>query len=317
MKVVFFGTPQFSADLLAFLLEKKIDIVAVVSKPDRPQGRSKTPVPTAVKKFLLDRFPSIPLFQPEVVSTPDFAAILGAYEPDFFVVAAYGEIIKSFLLEVPKKAALNLHTSLLPRLRGAAPIQRAIMSGETKTGVTVIHMVKKMDAGEMLKKVEVPIEKETTFGDLERALSLAGNEAIFDTLMHFEEYDKNKQIQDETAVTFAPKIELEDCEISWKEEALVIHNLVRGVNPYPGAWCYVKVKGELKRLKIFRTKVTGVALDLPPGAIANLDSPKENLIIACGKAHGLELLEVQLEGKKLLSSAELTRGIPRSFFEFF
>lgn len=315
MRVIFFGTPVFAAQVLEYLLQHHVNIVAVISKPDKPKGRSGTPIPTPVKMAALSHDPPLPLFQPELVSDLEFASTLKAFEADLFVVVAYGEIIKQHLLEMPFKACINLHASLLPKYRGAAPIQRCIMHGESESGVTIMHMVKKMDAGDMIVKVNVPIGLETTFGELEQLLCNAGKKALLDVMQTFEQGEPQRIPQDPLQATFAPKIELEDCEIYWNRPAQELHNLVRGVNPYPGAWCYVLVKEEKKRLKITRTKVVP-CVSTTPGTILNPHQTKGNLLIAT-EDQALELLEVQLEGKKSMSSEELTRGIPRSQIRFF
>ena len=157
MKVVFFGTPRIAGDVLGFLLKKNIEITAVISKPDKPQGRSNVPVPVPVKLIAQSHQPPIPVFQPEKVSAPEFAPTLESFNADLFVVVAYGEILKQHVLAIPKLACINMHASLLPKYRGAAPIQRAIINGETESGVSIMHMVKQMDAGDVIKMVKIPI----------------------------------------------------------------------------------------------------------------------------------------------------------------
>ncbi|MDP1879570.1 MAG: methionyl-tRNA formyltransferase [Parachlamydiaceae bacterium] len=318
MRVIYFGTPLFAAHVLEYLLQQGIQIVAVVSKPDRPKGRSGSPSPTPVKMAAQAFNDEIPIYQPDLVSSLEFAPILAAHQADLFVVVAYGEIIKQHLLDMPRLACINLHASLLPKYRGAAPIQRAIMEGENETGLTVIHMVKKMDAGDMINQVIVTIGPEMTYGELDQELCEAGKRLLLDTIKEFENGSPKSFPQDPSLVTFAHKIELEDCEIDWNESAQAIHDLIRGVNPFPGAWCYVTVKGEKKRLKISRSKVVvsdETDVSHPPGSMVNGNQTKGNLIIATG-SQWLELCEVQLEGKKSLSSDELTRGIPRSHLNF-
>src|ERR1700722_12681047 len=168
MKVIFFGTPPFAAHVLEYLLSQCIHVAAVVTKPDRPKGRSRVPLPTPVKLIAQQQIPPIPVYQPELVSDPEFADVLIPYQADLFVVVAYGEIIKQHLLDMPKLGCINLHASLLPKYRGAAPIQRCILEGETETGVTIMHMVKKMDAGDIIKTVKIPIHPDRTYGDLEK-----------------------------------------------------------------------------------------------------------------------------------------------------
>lgn len=314
MRVVFFGTPVFASRVLEHLLKHQVDVVAVISKPDRPKGRSGSPVATPVKETVLALNPSLPIYQPEVVSSPEFAATLASYQADLFVVVAYGEIIKQHLLDMPRRGCINLHTSLLPHYRGAAPIQRCIIAGETETGVTIMHMVRKMDAGDMIVKAIVPIGPETTFGEVENALCEVGKKALLEVILAFEKGNLPRTPQDEAQATLAPKIELEDCEVLWERPAQDLHNLVRGVNPYPGAWCYVWVKGEKKRLKISRTRLIACE-NSPPGTLLNAGQTKGNLVIATA-SQALELLEVQLEGKKSMSSEELARGIPRAQMRF-
>ncbi|MBA3722321.1 MAG: methionyl-tRNA formyltransferase [Parachlamydiaceae bacterium] len=312
MKIIYFGTPSFAADVIEYLFRNKVEIVAVVSKPDRPKGRSGSPVPTPVKTVALAINPSIPIYQPEIVSAPEFSDVLKQYNADLFVVVAYGEIIKQHLLDMPRLGCINVHASLLPKYRGAAPIQRSIIDGEAETGVTIMHMVKKMDAGDMIKVVKVPIGPEMTYGELEVSLCEIGKKALLDVLSEFEKGVIKRVPQDISQITFAPKIELEDCEIKWGLPAQQLHNLVRGVNPHPGAWCFVHVRGEKKRLKVMRTRVYSSS-DIAPGKI--LSTSKQNLIVGTEK-DALELIEVQLEGKKPMSSSELIRGIPLDQLSF-
>lgn len=309
MKIIFFGTPLFAAEVLEYLLQLGVEVCAVVSKPDRPQGRSKELIPTPVKMTALNHSPPLPVYQPEVVSTTEFAEVLKAYEADLFVVVAFGEIMKQNLLDLPRLGCINLHASLLPKYRGAAPIQRSIINGETETGVTIMHMVRKMDAGDMIEIVRVPIGPETTFGELEQTLCDIGKQALLKVICEFAEGPLLQIPQDHSKATLAPKIELEDCQIRWDQPAKNIHDLVRGVNPYPGAWCMIQLRGEPKRLKINRTRIVPYP-HTAPGAILNPSNTNANLLIATAD-QAIELLEVQLEGRKLMSSAEFARGFSR------
>lgn len=307
MKVVFFGTPNFSATVLQYLIDNGINVCAVISKPDKPKGRSAELVPTPVK--VVAQSNNIPLYQPELVSAPEFANVLPQYEADLFVVVAYGEIIKQHLLDMPKKGCINLHTSILPKYRGAAPIQRAVINGETETGVSIMHMVRKMDAGDVIKLVKVPIEENDTFGEVEKKLLEVGSKALLEIIQQFDKGKVTETPQNHELMTLAPKIELEDCEIHWCQPAQTIHNLVRGVNPYPGAWCEVMEKGQKKRLKIYSTRVQkGISGN--PGEILSIDNT--GMVIACGE-DGLKILELQLEGKKRMPPSELLRGTSIEF----
>jgi methionyl-tRNA formyltransferase len=314
MKIVFFGTPIFAAEVLEYLIQQGVEIAAIISKPDKPKGRSRDPVPTPVKIIAQALCPHVPVFQPEIVSSNEFAEILKQFQADLFVVVAFGEIIKQNLLDLPAFGCINLHTSLLPKYRGAAPVQRCIIAGETESGVTIIHMVRKMDAGDMIEIVKVPVGPETTFGELEQTLCDLGKVALLKVILRSKSGLLEGIPQDHTQVTLAPKIELEDCEIKWNQPAQNIHNLVRGVNPYPGAWCMIKVRGELKRLKINRTRIVPHPSG-HPGTILSPAQTHSNLLIAT-ENQVIELLEIQLEGKKLMSSAEFIRGIPSQFLVF-
>jgi methionyl-tRNA formyltransferase len=312
MKVIFFGTPAFAAATLQYLLKYQVNIVAVVTKPDRPQGRSSHPIPTAVKQATLSEGKTIPLFQPAIISAPEFTPLLKSFDADLFVVVAFGEIIKEHLLNMPKIACINLHASLLPKYRGAAPIQRCIINGEEETGVTIMHMAKKMDAGDIISTIKVPIGLETSYGELEEKLCVAGCELLLKTIHDFERGTVLRTVQNHEAATYAPKIELEDCQIDWKLPAVSIHNLVRGVNPSPGAWCWVEVKGEKKRLGIIKTHVLSEATG-NPGQI--LFATKEGIAISTGQ-QAIRVVELRLEGKKAMNANDFLRGIPSNALLF-
>jgi methionyl-tRNA formyltransferase len=306
MKVIFFGTPDIAAHVLQFLLANNVNIVAVVTKPDRAKGRSSTPVPTPVKVAALANNPPLPVYQPEFVSVQEFAPILEKYNADLFVVVAYGEIMKQHLLDMPKLGCINLHASLLPKYRGAAPIQKCIIDGDAIGGVTVMHMVKKMDAGDIIKMVTVDIGPNMTAGELTDEYAKIGSQALLDVIGEFEAGVIRHVPQDAEKSTFAPKIELEDCELNWNLDAHILHNLVRGVTPEPGSFCYVKVKGEKKRLKIKSTRVESELSGLP-GEI--LTATKDGIVVACG-SNALRIIGLQLEGKKEMPIGEFLRGTP-------
>lgn len=307
MKVVFFGTPQFAANVLEELMRAKIDVVAVISRTDKPKGRSSTPVPTPVKEVALKHH--IPVYQPEKVSSEEFRSILDSLQADLFVVVAYGEILKQHVLDAPKLGCINVHASLLPKYRGAAPIQQSIINGDAESGVSIMYMVRKMDAGDVISTVVVPITEEMNFGELEAKLCEVGSPALLEAIELFKKGKVAGISQNEAEVTFAPKIELEDCQINWNQPAKKIHDLIRGVNPYPGAWTYVTVHDETKRFKIFSSKV--IKVDGFPGV---MEKHQGNSLIYCSEG-AISLLEVQLEGKKRMSADELFRGIPLHHFK--
>lgn len=305
MKVVYFGTPLFAAKVLTYLVDRGIEIVCVVTKPDRAKGRSLNVIPTPVKEAALSFNPPLPVLQPVIISDAMNTPILEKFDADLFVVVAYGEIIKQHLLDMPKIACINLHASLLPKYRGAAPIQKSIIDGEAITGLTVMHMAKKMDAGDIISTKTVTIGRDMDYGELEEELCLAGSKLLLETINNIKNGTAERIPQDHTLATIAPKIELEHCKINWNEPSTTIHNLVRGVNPEPGAWCYAIVKSDTKRLRIIKTLVGPENKDKTPGSIISLT--ENGLLVACGNG-SLYLQRIQLEGKKQVSALEFFRG---------
>jgi methionyl-tRNA formyltransferase len=305
MKIVFFGTSSFAAKILSRLIEEDYPVVAVVTRPDREKGRNLNASPPPVKEIALQLNPTIPVFQPEKASTPEFAPILKALDADLFVVVAYGEIIKRDLLAMPKLGCINIHASLLPKFRGAAPIQRSLMEGEKETGITIIAMSPQMDAGDILAIEAVPISEEMTFGELDVRLSELSIDLLLKVIRQFEEGEVVRTPQDHTQATLAPKLIPEEEKIDWKRSAVAIHNQIRALSPSPGAWTGIKIGPDVRRLKIRKAKVIAGLSD-EPGSL--LSFGKEGWIIACGQ-DALRLLDVQLEGKKAMSAEECIRGI--------
>lgn len=304
MKIVFFGTPPFSAQILEFLIQHDQEILAVVTRPDRPKGRSQKMQSSAVKTLCEEKYPRLPLFQPEKASDEAFAATLRALEPDVFVVVAYGEIIKQNLLDIPKKLPINIHASILPKFRGAAPIQRAIMEGETETGITIMEMVLKMDAGAMLEVAKTEIGEDMTLEELEGTLCKLAGPALLHVLEKVESGTLQKIEQDESQVTFAQKISLEDRIIDWKKSCHEIHNQIRGLSPFPGAFCFIEQNGQLKRLGIKRAQKSP---DLSGMAGETIAYGNGEWVVGCGKG-ALSLLDLQMEGKKILDIESFLRG---------
>lgn len=304
MKIVFFGTSDFAARILKDLLNKSFDVVAVVTRPDRPQGRTLQLVPPPVKKLLIDQQSNLPVHQPEKASTPEFQEILSRYEADLYLVVAYGEILRQHILDLPKLGCINIHASLLPRYRGAAPMQRCLMDGCDKSGITIIEMVRQMDAGDMVAQTEVSISEDMNLGQLETKLMEASFELVPKVLRDFDSYFKNKIPQDPSQVTFAAKILPEELELNWNEPAKKIHDKICALSPSPGAWCKVKIGDDVKRLKV---KSSSVILDAtaPAGSIISLD---KEIVIACLQG-AIRLGEVQLEGKKAMSASDFLKGI--------
>ncbi|NGX39642.1 MAG: Methionyl-tRNA formyltransferase [Chlamydiae bacterium] len=303
LKIVFFGTPPFAAQILDALFDSNHEIVGVVTQPDRPRGRSQKLLPPAVKTLVLEKRGQCPLFQPEKASTEDVAKALAVLKPDLFVVASYGEIIKENLLSIPLQGSINVHPSLLPKYRGATPIQSALMNGDAETGVTIIEMVLKMDAGDILEVVKTPIGPGETFGELEQRLCALSIPLLLKVIEKIEKGTVKKIKQDETQVTFVKKIINEDRFIDWSKSADRLCNQIHALSPAPGAFCFVEIRGQKKRLMIKRAK----SISREGDAGDTLFFAKGEWVIACGNG-ALSILELQLEGKKALSIKEFTLG---------
>ena len=305
MKVVFFGTSSFAARVLTHLVEKKIDLQAIVTRADKPKGRNLELSYPPVKQTAIALCPHIPVFQPIKASTPEFAQVLQGFTPDLFVVVAYGEIIKQNILDIPKKGSINIHASLLPKYRGAAPMQRCLMDGAVETGITIIEMTLQMDAGDMLAIESIPIPSDMTLGELEPLLCNLGCDLVWKVIKQIEAGTEKKQPQNHAMATIAPKITAQEEMIDWSRPAQDLHNLIRSLSPFPGAWCKIRLGSQEKRLKIKRSIVESQVQGIP-GTVLSLS--KEDFIIACG-AGGLRLIEVQLEGKKTMPAADFIKGI--------
>lgn len=308
MKIVFFGTPAFAADCLAYLLDHGISIAAVVTQPDRPQGRLLQVSPSAVKTSVLTRKLQIPIFQPEKASDPHFLEEIAKLKPDLFVVVVFGQLLPQKLLDVPRLGSINVHPSLLPKFRGAAPIRRALMEGEKETGVVIQKMIRQMDAGDVLAVEKLAIPSEMNHGELEALLLEMSKPLLLKVIHSYEKGEVKGTPQDHERATFAPKINTEEGFIDWAEPAEKIHNKIRALSPKPGAWCWVQVGKEKKRLKILRTRFT-TCLVKEKGAPGEILS--ENVIVAC-KDGAIQLLEVQPEGKKAMNGADWFRGIQKN-----
>ncbi len=309
MKIVFFGTPDFAAEILKDLVAKGRDIVAVVTRPDKPKGRSSKLLPPHVKEISEQILSATPVFQPTKASDPQFIEQLKNLNADLFVVVAYGQILKQNLLDLPPKGCINIHASLLPKYRGAAPIQRSIIEGENETGITIMQMTLGLDAGDMLYQLKTPISLQMNAQELRSKLCELSKEAINHVLDHFDTIVPIKQ--DDSKVTFAPKIEIEDGLVNWNKSALSLHNQIRGVYEDIGAYCKILLKGEEKILKIYSTEITPeVAL---PGTIISFG--KTGIVVAA-KEGSLKLLQVQLEGKKSMSAKDFACGYKKEDIKF-
>ncbi len=291
MRAVFFGTPHFAARILAFLIEKKVEIAAVVTQPPKATGR-RAKTASAVKDCAKNLLPETPVFEPEKASAPEFIAKLRSLRADIFIVAAYGQILKKELIDLPQYGTINVHASLLPKYRGAAPLQRALMAGEKESGVTIMQIAVRLDAGDMLAAAKTKIEPEDNYQKLEEKLIDLSGPLLISVLEDLQRGLIRPMAQDESMATYAAKILPLECEIDWKREAIAIHNQIRALSPQPGAVAMVEFNGEKKHLKIKKARVC--ELGGPPGSVLEQN---KILIIACGQG-ALEILEVQPESKR-------------------
>lgn len=295
-RIVFMGTPAFAVSVLERLLEEGYNVVGVVSQPDKPVGRKRELKPTPVKECALRH--NIPVLQPIKVRT-DYEDIL-ALEPDLIVTAAYGQIVPSELLEAPTHGAINVHASLLPKYRGGAPIHQAILDGETETGVTIMYMVDKLDAGDMIANTIVPIEETDTVGTLFDKLAVAGSDLLIKTLPAFLEGWIEAVPQDERDVTFAPNISRDREQLDWSQPGASIFNHIRGMNPFPTA--YTLIAGE--RVKVFASEKTSGSGEA--GTIVRLE--EDGFVVATGNDVAIKVTELQPAGKKRMDGATFMRG---------
>lgn len=299
MKIVYMGTPDFAVGPLKALVEAGHEITAVISQPDKPKGRSSQLVPPPVKAYALTQ--NLPVFQPEKIKTPDAVAQLRAYEADLFVVAAFGQILSKEILEMPKYGCINIHASLLPKYRGAAPIQWSIIDGEKETGVTIMQMDVGLDTGDILTTKVVPIEDEDTGESLFDKLCEAGSQLLLETIPQIEAGTITPVPQDESKSTYAKMLSKELGNIDFSKSAKEIWYLVRGLNSWPSAYTYYNNK----TMKIWRAKPVAENSDLPAGMLVRKD--KESIYVQTGEGM-LQILEIQMEGKKRMSVKDFMLG---------
>jgi len=299
VNVVFFGTPAFAVPTLDALLSSPHTVVGVVTQPDRPRGRGQKVTDAPVKARAAAS--AIPVLQPASLKDASFLAALAALETDIGVVAAYGKILTDAVLATPRLGLINVHASLLPRYRGAAPIARAIIAGERETGVTIMRVVKALDAGPMLAEARRPIGPDETSEDVERELARIGASLLVSTLDRMAAGDAVETPQDDSRSTYAPRLTKEEGLIDWSRSARDVHNLVRGLHPWPHGYTFLKGQ----RLIVHRTShVAGRGLG-PPGAI--VEASGDELLVATGDG-GILLLSLQTEGKRPMSAREFLSG---------
>jgi methionyl-tRNA formyltransferase len=299
LRVVFFGTPSFAVPTLDALLSSRHTVIAVVTQPDRPRGRGQRTTASPVKDAAVGA--GVPVVQPSAVKTREFAAELGALNADLAVVAAYGQILTEQLLSIPRLGMINVHASILPRYRGAAPIHRAIIAGEVATGVTIMRMVRALDAGPMIAAERVDIGRDDTSVELEERLAHLGAGLLVRTLDDIAAGRAHETAQDDRSATYAPRLSKDDGRVDWNRSALDLHNLIRGLHPWPHA---VTFAGGA-RLILHRSRPSvGTSVE-PPGTI--LEASGDRLTIATGDGT-LDLLEIQSEGKRPMRVREFLAG---------
>jgi methionyl-tRNA formyltransferase len=301
-RLIFMGTPEFAIPTLNSLVNKGHRVLSVVTQPDRPKGRGRKMMSSPVKRFATEH--NIETLQPERVSDVGFCNLIKKKDPDLIIVIAFGQILNKDLLTIPKWGAINIHASLLPKYRGAAPIQRAILNNESRTGLTVMRMDEGLDTGPILYQKEVPIHKDETAGQLHDRLAQIAGDQMIGFLNRMAEEPIEERLQDHSCATYAPKIEKGISSIDWQQDAVKISALVRALDPRPGA--YTIIQG--KKIKIFSTGVLDEdRFDTIPGRV--LRDSDEGLFVETGKGL-IKIRGMQYPGKKRLSSSDFLRGFP-------
>ena len=305
VKTVFFGTPAFALPTLQRLLGSPHRVVAVVTRPDRPRGRGRRVSPSPVKSLAAEH--AVPVLEPESLASESVRQRIAAYEPDLAVVAAFGRILPDALLETPRHGTINVHASLLPKYRGAAPIQRAILAGETTTGVTIIRLVREMDAGPMLAWRPRPIGPGETSTAVEQGLAELGADLLLATVAAIDAGTATETPQDHAAATFAPRLTRDDGRIDWNRPARAIHDQVRGLHPWPHAFTYLD--GDRYLILASRIPEAGAgAADAGPAPGTLVEASGDRLVAAAGGGSLLAITEIQPEGRRPLPARALLAG---------
>ncbi|MDP4551180.1 methionyl-tRNA formyltransferase [Alkalihalobacillus macyae] len=299
-KIVFMGTPDFSVPVLDMLVEEGYSIVGVVTQPDRPKGRKRVMTPPPVK-VAAERL-GLPVLQPEKVKDSEQLQPILDLQPDLIVTAAFGQILPKQLLDAPKHGCINVHASLLPELRGGAPIHYSILQGKKETGITIMYMVEKLDAGDILTQSVVPIEERDNTGSLHDKLSVSGSELLKDTLPKLLNGNISPVKQNDSEATFAPNIKREQEKIDWAKSGEEIYNHIRGLHPWPVAFTHY----EGKVMKIWWGEKIESTSDAEPGTVLYTDS--DGPVVATGNSTAIKLTDIQPAGKKRMTSAQYLQG---------
>jgi methionyl-tRNA formyltransferase len=299
-KIVFMGTPDFSVPVLRRLIEDGYEVVGVVTQPDRPVGRKRILTPPPVKVEAIKH--NIPVLQPEKIRLKEETDKVLALEPDLIVTAAFGQILPKEILEAPKFGCINVHASLLPELRGGAPIHYSIIQGKKVTGVTIMYMVEKLDAGDMLARVVVPIEERDHVGTLHDKLSASGADLLSNTIPSLLKGEIIPEKQDESKVTFAWNIKREEEQINWSKTGEEIYNHIRGLHPWPVA--YTTLNGEV--LKVWWSEKIESSNNSNPGEIIEVQN--DGFIVSTGNKTAIKITDLQPAGKKRMEAKQYING---------
>ena len=299
MKVIFMGTPDLAKAVLEALINSENEVLAVVTQPDKPKGRGYELTPPPVKVCAAER--GIPVYQPVTLKNGELAPIIDQYKPDAIIVAAYGQILPPYVIDFGNYGCINVHGSLLPEYRGAAPIQRAIIDGKTKTGITIMKMDNGLDTGDMLTKAEVDITPEDNFETMHDKLAEAGGELLVKTLAMLEKGEITPEKQDDSLSNYAKKIEKSDCLLDFTEDAYNVWCRIRGLSPIPLAFAYLKGK----MVKFINAEYSDKSCEADPGTVVSLEGGK--IEIACGKG-SIILTRLLPEGKSRMASSDFING---------
>ena len=300
------GTPEFAVPSLNILVKNNYDICGVVTVPDKKKGRGLNLSNSDIKKFSMKH--SLNILQPDNLRDPEFIKALTDLKPDLILVVAF-KILPEEVYTIPKYGSVNLHASLLPKFRGAAPINHAIINGETESGVTTFFLKKKVDTGNIILQKKINIDKDDDAGTLHDKLSELGAESVLETVRLIEAGNVIPQIQNDSDASPAPKIFKENCIIDWNQNACKIHDFIRGLSPYPAAFTFLNNRS----VKIFRSALTGNSKKETPGSIA---VEEKKLLVSC-LDNMIEILELQTEGKKRIPASEFINGLDKSVKLFF
>ena len=300
MKIVFMGTPEFSVPCLKRLIEDKHEVKAVFTQPDKPKGRGHHMMPPPVKETALKY--NIPVYQPQKLRNSDALDILTQINPELIIVVAYGQILPESILNLPKYGCVNIHASLLPKYRGAAPIQWAVINGEKMSGVTSMQMEKGLDTGDMLLKAETQIGENETAGELHDKLSILGAQVMSDTIKMIESGTVCHEKQDDALSCYASMLTKELCPIDWTKDAQTIHNQIRGLSPWPVATA--KLNDEVFKIH------SSVIIGKRGGQAGEIIESGKRLTVCCGDGNAIEIKQLQFQGKKAMNAADYMRGNP-------